>query len=305
MIRYLAIRLVQMVPAIIGLTFILFVLVRVGGDPVAGLVPPDSTPEEIASIIAAYGFDRPLYVQYFDSLGLILRGDFGNSIRFRTAALPMVLERLPATLWLTSASVVIAILIAFPAALLSVVYRNSIIDLMVTFTSTLGRALPNFWLGIILILTFSLHYRWFPVSGMSSFASIVLPATTLGTSIATTFARILRSSLLETMPKSFITAARAKGLAAKMVLMRHALRNALIPTVTVFGMQVSWLLGGAVIVENVFAWPGIGRLMLASVLLRDLSVVQAGVFVFALVVMGANLLVDIVCVFLDPRIRVG
>ncbi len=303
--RYIVIRLLQLIPSIVGLTLVLFILVRVGGDPVAGLVPPDSTPEEIASVRAAYGFDRPLYVQYFESLRNILRGDFGKSIRFRTAALPLVLERLPATLWLSFVAVVIAILIAFPAALLSVVYKDSIIDLTVTLASTLGRALPNFWLGIILILVFSLHYRWFPVSGMGSFLSIVLPATTLGASIATTFARILRSSLLETMPKSFITAARAKGLGVRIVLMRHALRNALIPAVTVFGLQVSWLLGGSVIVENVFAWPGIGRLMLASVLLRDLSVVQAGVFVFALVVMGANLAVDILYVFLDPRIRVG
>ncbi len=305
MSKYVVIRLLQLIPSIIGLTLVLFILVRVGGDPVAGLLPPDSTAEEIASVRAAYGFDRPFYVQYFESLRHILRGDFGQSIRFRTAALPLVLERLPATLWLSLVAVVIAILIAFPAALLSVVYKDSVIDLTVTLASTLGRALPNFWLGIILILLFSLHYRWFPVSGMSSFSSIVLPAITLGASIATTFARILRSSLLETMPKSFITAARAKGLGVKTVLMRHALRNALIPTVTVFGLQMSWLLGGSVIVENVFAWPGIGRLMLASVLLRDLSVVQAGVFVFALVVMGANLAVDIVYVFLDPRIRVG
>ncbi|HBY93236.1 MAG TPA: ABC transporter permease [Chloroflexi bacterium] len=303
MARYLISRLLQMIPPLFGLTLILFVLLRIGGDPVAHLVRPEASPEEIAAVRAAYGFDRPLHEQYLRSLVLMLRGDFGTSFRFRTAAMPLVLERLPATLELAVAALVVAILIALPAGLLSAIYQNSPLDLFVTTTSTLGRAMPNFWIGIMLILFFAVQLRVLPVSGRDQPTSIILPAVTLGGGIATALARILRSSMLEVMRQEYIVTARAKGLPERVVLIRHALRNALIPAVTVFGLQMAWLLGGAVIVENVFAWPGLGRLMLASVLVRDLSVVQAGVFVFALVVMGTNLLVDFSYALLDPRIR--
>lgn len=303
MTRYLISRLLQMIPPLFGLTLILFVLLRIGGDPVAHLVRPEASPEEIAAVRAAYGFDRPLPEQYLKSLGLMLRGDFGNSFRFRTPALPLVLERLPATIQLSLAAIVVALIIGIPAGLLSAIYQNSPLDFLVTTASTLGRAMPNFWIGIMLILIFAVQLRVLPVSGRQHPAAIILPAVTLGSGIATVIARILRSSMLEVMRQEYITTARAKGLPEHRVLFRHAMRNALIPTITVFGLQMAWLLGGAVIVENVFAWPGLGRLMLASVLVRDLSVVQAGVFVFALVVMVTNLLVDLSYSLLDPRIR--
>jgi peptide/nickel transport system permease protein len=302
-IRYIFRRLLQMIPSLLGLTLILFVLMRIGGDPVAHLVNPEASPEEIEAVRVAYGFDRPLHEQYLKSLQLIVQGDFGTSFRFRTAALPLVLERLPATLELSLAAIVVALVIAIPAGLLSAIYQNSPLDLFVTTTSTLGRAMPNFWFGIMLILVVAVHLRWLPVSGRTGFASLVLPAVTLGTSIAPAIARILRSSMLEIMRLEYMTTARAKGLQERTVIVRHGLRNALIPVVTVIGLQMAWLLGGAVIVEEVFAWPGLGRLMLASVLVRDLAVVQAGVFVFALVVMMSNLLVDLSYALLDPRIR--
>ncbi len=305
MTNYLFSRFIQMIPPLFGLTIILFILLRVGGDPLAHLVDPQASPEEIAAVAAAYGFDRPFYEQYLRQLGLIVRGDFGDSFRFRTAALPLVLERLPATLELAAAALIVALLIAIPAGLLSAIYQNSPIDLLVTTTSTLGRAMPNFWIGIMLILFFAVNFRWFPPSGRLEATSIVLPAITLGSSIATALARVLRSSMLEVMRQEYILAARAKGLSRFFVLTRHALRNALIPFITVFGLQMAWLLGGAVIIEEVFAWPGLGRLILASVQVRDLAVVQAGVFVFALVVMGTNLLVDLSYALLDPRIRYG
>jgi peptide/nickel transport system permease protein len=292
-----------MIPPLIGLTLILFVLLRIGGDPVAHLVNPEASEQEIAAVRAAYGFDRPLYEQYLRQLTLILQGDFGDSFRFRTAAMPLVLERLPATLELALASIIVALLIAIPAGLLSAVYQNSPLDLTVTVLSTLGRAMPSFWIGIMLILVFAVHLRWLPVSGRMEPASIILPAITLGSGIATALARVLRSSMLEVMRQEYITTARAKGAPSHLVLLRHGLRNALIPFITVLGLQMAWLLGGAVIVEEVFAWPGLGRLLLNSVLVRDLAVVQAGVFVFALVVMVANLLVDISYAWLDPRIR--
>ncbi|MEM7124783.1 MAG: ABC transporter permease [Chloroflexota bacterium] len=305
MTNYLLSRLVQMIPPLFGLTIILFILLRVGGDPVAHLVDPEASPEEIAAVRAAYGFDRPLYEQYARQLGMIVLGDFGDSFRFRTAAMPLVLERLPATLELAAASMVVAILIAIPAGLLSAIYQNSPIDLVVTAGSTLGRAMPNFWIGIMLILFFAVTLRWLPPSGRLEATSIILPAITLGSSIATALARVLRSSMLEVLRQEYIISARAKGVSNYTVLVRHALRNALIPFVTVFGLQMAWLLGGSVIVEEVFAWPGLGRLILASVQVRDLAVVQAGVFVFALVVMGTNLLVDLSYALLDPRIRYG
>jgi peptide/nickel transport system permease protein len=292
-----------MIPPLIGLTIILFVLLRIGGDPVAHLVNPEASPEEIAVVRAAYGFDRPYIEQYFRQVGLILAGDFGDSFRFRTPALPLVLERLPATLELALASIIVAVVIAVPAGLLSAVYQNSPLDLLVTTTSTLGRAMPNFWIGIMLILLFAVALEWLPVSGRLEPASIILPAVTLGASIATSLARILRSSMLEVIRQEYMTTARAKGLTGYAVIVNHGLRNALIPFVTVFGLQMAWLLGGSVIVEEVFAWPGLGRLLLKSVQVRDLSVVMAGVFVFALVVMVSNLLVDLIYSILDPRIR--
>lgn len=303
MVKYASVRFLQLIPALFGISLILFILLRIGGDPVAHLVRPEATEEEIQAVRRAYGFDRPLPEQYLRSLTLMVQGDFGNSFRFRTPAMPLVLERLPATLQLAFASVIVALVIAIPAGLLAAVHQNSPIDLVVTTMSTLGRAMPNFWIGIMLILLFAVELRWLPVSGREQPASIILPAITLGTAIATSLARILRSSMLEVMRADYMTTARAKGLKERRILIRHGMRNALIPVVTVFGLQTAWLLGGAVIVEEVFAWPGMGRLMLASVLVRDLSVVQAGVLVFALIVMGANLLVDISYFFLDPRIR--
>jgi peptide/nickel transport system permease protein len=303
MARYLLSRVFQMIPPLFGLTIILFILLRIGGDPIAHLVDPEASAEQIAEIRAAYGFDRPFHEQYFKQLWLTMRGDFGDSFRFREPAMPLVLARLPATLELALASIAVALIIAIPAGILSAVYQNSWLDFLVTITSTLGRAMPNFWVGIMLILLVAVQLRWLPVSGRDGPASIILPALTLGTGVATTLARVMRSSLLEVMRKDYMTTARAKGLRAWVVTLRHGLRNALIAVVTVFGLQVAWLLGGSVVVEEVFAWPGMGRLILNSVLVRDLTVVQAGVLLFAIVVMITNLLVDLLYAVLDPRIR--
>ncbi|MCY7287996.1 MAG: ABC transporter permease [Cryobacterium sp.] len=305
MIRYVAVRILQLIPSLIGLSLILFVLMRIGGDPVSNLVRPEASPEEVAAVRAAYGFDRPLHEQYFSSLGMILMGDFGDSVRFRSAAMPLVLERLPATLQLAAAATVVALLIAIPTGLISALFQNSPLDVTITLASTLGRAMPNYWLGIMLILFFSVQLRWLPVSGTGDWRNLVLPAVTLGIGVAPALARILRSSLIEVLRREYVVTARAKGLTESIVLLRHALRNALIPFVTILGLQVAWLLGGAVIVEEVFAWPGMGRLIFRSVQVRDLAVVQAGVFIFALIVMVANLVVDMSYAWLDPRIRYG
>ena len=300
---YIFTRTLQMIPPLIGLTIILFVVLRVGGDPVAHLVHPEASAAEVAVVREAYGFDRPLHEQYFRQMGLMLRGDFGESIRFRSPALPLVLARLPATLELALASLLVALIIAIPAGILSAIYQNSPLDLFVTTMSTVGRAMPNFWIGIMLVLVFAVHLRWFPVSGRGDLIHLILPAVTLGTGIATVLARILRSSMLEVLRQEYVTTARSKGLPSRVVILKHAARNALIAVMTVFGLQVAYLLGGSIVVEEVFAWPGLGRLMLRSVLFRDLAVVQAAVLIFALVVMGANLLIDILYAVVDPRIR--
>jgi peptide/nickel transport system permease protein len=303
MIRYTLLRLVQLIPSLIGLSIILFILMRIGGDPVAHLVRPEASPDEVAAVRAAYGFDRPLYEQYLSSIGRILVGDFGESVRFRSPAMPLVLERLPATLQLAMAALVVALLIAIPAGLIAAIFQNSPLDVTITLTSTLGRAMPNYWLGIMLILLLGVQLRWLPVSGTGDWRNLVLPATTLGIGIAPALSRLLRSSMIEVLRREYVVTARAKGLQESLVVLRHAMRNALIPFVTIFGLQMAWLLGGAVIVEEVFAWPGMGRLIYRSVQVRDLAVVQAGVFIFALIVMIANLLVDLSYALLDPRIN--
>jgi peptide/nickel transport system permease protein len=302
MVRYIGLRFVQLIPSLFGLTVILFILMRIGGDPVAHLVRPEADEAEIAAVRAAYGFDRPLHEQYLTSLVMLVRGDFGESVRFRSAAMPLVLERLPATLQLAAAATVVALVIAIPIGLISALFQNSPLDITLTLTSTLGRAMPNYWLGIMLILLFGVQLRWLPVSGTGGWEHLVLPAVTLGIGIAPALARLLRSSMIEVLRREYVITARAKGLTETIVVLRHAMRNALIPFVTIFGLQVAWLLGGAVIVEEVFAWPGMGRLIYRSVQVRDLAVVQAGVFIFALIVMVANLLVDLSYAILDPRI---
>jgi peptide/nickel transport system permease protein len=303
MIRYTLLRLIQLIPSLIGLSIILFILMRIGGDPVAHLVRPEASPDEVAAVRAAYGFDRPLHEQYLSSIGRILAGDFGESVRFRSPAMPLVLERLPATLQLALSALVVALLIAIPVGLIAAIFQNSPLDVAITLTSTLGRAMPNYWLGIMLILLFGVQLRWLPVSGTGDWRNLVLPATTLGIGIAPALSRLLRSSMIEVLRREYVVTARAKGLKESLVVLRHAMRNALIPFVTIFGLQMAWLLGGAVIVEEVFAWPGMGRLIYRSVQVRDLAVVQAGVFIFALIVMIANLLVDLSYALLDPRIN--
>ncbi|MBC8075495.1 MAG: ABC transporter permease [Chloroflexales bacterium] len=305
MLRYLVRRLLQTIPVLIMLTAILFTVTRLRGDPVLQFVAPDATDAEIESTRRAYGFDRPLVEQYVRFLGGALRGDFGESFRFRQPALPLVLERVPATLTLTFAALLIAWLIALPTGIVSAMRHNSALDLAATSVSVVGRAMPNYWMGIMLILVFGVQLRWLPVSGTGDgeWQYLVLPALTLGLGVATTLTRLIRSSMLEVIRQEYITTARAKGLSELTVMLRHALRNSLISVVTVFGLQIGWLLGGAIIVEQVFAWPGMGRLMLQAVYTKDMAMLQAGVFVSAVLIIAINLLVDISYTLLDPKIR--
>jgi peptide/nickel transport system permease protein len=263
----------------------------------------DYSPDQIEGLRKAWGLDRPLYEQYLVFLRSAAQGDFGFSPRYRRTAMEMVVERLPWTYLLAGVSAVVALAIAIPLGVLSAVKRNSALDLASTAFATLGAAMPNFWIGIMLILLFSVMLRVLPAFGADSWKSIIMPAITLGAAIAARLARLTRSAMLEVLGQDFIRTARAKGLAARRVIYGHALRNALIPVVTAFGLQLGWLLGGAVVVEQVFAWPGLGRLMIEAIGLRDVPIVQAGVFWFALSFLFINLAVDVSYTLLDPRIR--
>jgi len=303
MTAYVLRRLLQMVPVVFGITLIVFLLVRASGDPVVLLLPEDATQEQIDLLRASLGLDRPVLEQYGRYLWNLLQGDFGTSLRFRNQdALAITLERLPATLQLASAALLVAVLISLPAGVIAAVYRNRWPDRLASTLSVVGEAMPNFWLGIMLILVFSVQFGLFPVSGRGGLAHLALPALTLGTALAALLTRLMRSSLLEVLNQDYVRTATAKGLVRRVVLSKHALRNALLSYVTVLGLQVASLMAGAVVTEQVFAWPGIGLLAIQAINSRDMAIIQTVVIVASLVVMSANLLVDVLYSLIDPRI---
>lgn len=304
MVSYVLRRLIEMIPVIFGITLIVFILLRVSGDPVRLMLGEDSTPEQVQQLRTNLGLDKPIYQQYLIFMAGLVRGDFGESIRYSNQpALSVVLERLPATLQLGLAALVVAIGISLPAGIIAAVYRNKFPDYCASFLAVIGQAMPNFWLGIMLILIFSIMLQWTPVSGRESFLSLLLPGVTLGAGLAAILMRLLRSSLLEVFGQDYIRTGKAKGLSARAVLNKHALRNAVLSYITVIGLQMASLMAGAVITEQVFAWPGIGQLAIQAVNSRDMAVVQAIVIVAALIVMFANLVVDILYSVIDPRIQ--
>lgn len=278
-------------------------LVRVTGDPVSMMLPETATDEERESLKEALGFNEPLPVQYMKYLGDLVKGDFGESFRYDMDALDLVLERLPATFQLAIASMIVAIIISVPLGILSAVKRNSFMDLFITGGAVLGKAMPSFWLGIMLILMFAVNLQLFPVSGKGGLMHLILPAITLGTGIAAEMTRLIRSSMLEILGQDFIRTARSKGLRESIVVNKHAFRNALIPVVTIMALQTSTLIGGTLITETVFAWPGLGQLLVQAVNLRDMSVVQAATLLIAVFVILSNLIADLIYRLLDPRIK--
>ncbi|HLS06338.1 MAG TPA: ABC transporter permease [Bacillota bacterium] len=295
-------RLMQIIPVLLIIILIVFTLVYLAGDPVALMLPADATEEDVETLRKALKLDRPYIVQLGAYIGHLLTGDFGTSFHYNEPALPLVLERLPATIELALAAMIVAILISIPLGIWSAMKRNSTVDVAITGTSVLGAAIPNFWLGIMLILIFAVNYKWFPVSGRGSLAHLVLPAITLGTGLAATIARLMRSSLLDVLSQDYIRTAKAKGIRQWPIIFVHSLRNALIPVVTMIALQAGGLMGGALVTEYIFAWPGIGQLLIQSIHVRDMSVIQAATFMIALIVIGLNLFADIMYRWLDPRI---
>ncbi len=293
-----------MVPILFGVVTIIFVLLRLSGDPVRLYLPEDASEQQVAQMRASLGLDRPIHVQYGIYIARLATGDLGESIRYRNQDVAgIVLERLPATLELAGASLLVAILISLPLGTLAALNRNRLPDLLSSAVAMLGRAMPNFWVGIMLILFFGIRLEWFPVSGRNGLASLVLPAVTLGASMAALLMRLVRSGMIEVMSQDYVRTAKAKGLPWHSVVVKHGLRNALIAYVTVLGLEIAGLMAGAVITEQVFAWPGIGRLAIQAINSLDMAIVQAVVILASVIVMVANLAVDLTYALIDPRIR--
>jgi ABC-type dipeptide/oligopeptide/nickel transport system permease component len=300
---FLVRRVARAVVALWGVVTIVFVLMRLSGDPVPLLLPPDAPRSEVFRVRAELGLDQPLLVQYAVFLANVAHGDLGRSIHMRVPAMQLAAERLDATIQLAVASFVIAIAIALPAGLISALKRDTLWDHAVMGLALLGQAAPTFYIGIMLILILGLQFGLLPISGRGGWQNMVMPALTLGAFAMASIARLTRSAVLDISRTDFIRTARAKGLGEASILTRHNLKNAAIPIVTIMGLQFGTLLGGAVVTETVFSWPGIGRLAIQSIYNRDYPVVQAAVVLMACSVILVNFLVDLAYGWLDPRIR--
>ncbi|MEN3012180.1 MAG: ABC transporter permease [Dictyoglomus thermophilum] len=307
MLRYIVRRLLQAIPVFIGVTLITFILFFIApGDPARLIAGQRADAETIARIRSIWGLDKPLPVQYLLFLGRIIKLDFGRSFKTNIPVIESIGERLQATAVLAFFAFIIAILLGVTAGIISAVKQYSFFDYTAMVIALLGVSAPVYWVGIILLLIFGFKLGWLPLGGYISeygIKAVILPAVTLGTRPAAYFARLARSSMLEVIRQEYITTARAKGLPESKVIFKHALRNALIPVVTYAGMVVGDLLTGAVLTETIFAWPGIGRLVVQAILDRDLPVLQGGVIVIALIYILANLIVDLSYALIDPRIR--
>lgn len=303
--RYLIRRLLYAALTVLGVVTLVFFLQRISGDPVAMMLPPETTFEEQDRFRALLGLDKPLHVQYGKFLLMLLQGDLGYSYRQAAPAIGLVLQRLPSSAQLAGAALTVALLIGIPSGVIAAIKRNSLIDRGVMAIALLGQAMPVYWLGILLILLFSVKLRWLPAIGAEGIVALIMPGIALGAYSSARLARLTRSTMLEVLRLDFVRTARAKGLREGRVVMRHAFRNALIPVVTVLGLEIAGLIGGAVITETVFAWPGVGRLSVDAILARDYPVVQAVVLLISTLFVSINLGVDLLYGVLDPRISIG
>ncbi len=311
--KYILNRIIALIPVLLLVSIAVFSLIHlIPGDPIDFIFAEEelSDPEVRAMFEKALGLDKPLLTQYVNWMGKILRGDFGQSIHYDRANLALILERFPATILLTIVASIVSVLIAIPAGVVAAIKRNTPSDYTAMVLALLGISIPNFWLGILLILTFSLYFPVLPSSGYAaSFADplgtlkyLLLPSITLGTGMAAIVARMTRSEMLEEISKEYVRTARAKGLPERLVIFKHTLKNALVPTITVVGLQFGRLLGGTIIVETIFAWPGVGSLVVDAIYSRDYPLVQALVLAFAVIFVSVNFFVDILYKYVNPRI---
>lgn len=304
MTKYLLKRLWQSMIAIFGITVVVFVILHLTGDPVELMVSPTTPQEQMDILREQLGYNDPLHIQYIRYIKGLLVGDFGTSYYYHEPALKVVLERVPATMELACAALLISVLLGIPAGIISAIKRNSFTDSVIRILALLGQCLPAFWLGIMLIMLFSVKLGWFPTGGNEEgWKSLIMPAFTLGLFSAATICRLLRSNMIEVMSKEYIDVAKAKGLRSYVVIMKHAFKNAFSSILTMLGMQFASLLGGSVITETVFAWPGVGRLVIQSIQSSDFAVVQCIVFLMAMVFVVTNLIVDLLYSVINPRVR--
>ena len=300
--QYLARRLaLTLLTIFLGLSF-MFVVLHMAGDPVLLLVPVDASPDYIERMRVEWGFADPLWVQYGRFIGNALLGDFGTSLRYNVPALTLVLERLPATGLLTLASMVFAVVLGVPLGFVAAVRKGRLADRLSTVGSVLGQSIPSFWLGLLLILVFSVMLGVLPTGGMGTLKQLIMPSVTLGLFSLGRVVKLTRSGVLEVLRADFVRTARAKGLREWVVLYRHVLKNAAVPIVTIIGLQMGGLIGGAIVVETIFAWPGLGRLIVQSIQFRDFPTALAAVFFTAVLVSIINVVVDLLYGLLNPRI---
>jgi peptide/nickel transport system permease protein len=303
--RYFIRRVLLTIPVLLGVATLVFALIHfIPGDPAQAMLGEGATPEDVEQLRQRLGLDRPLLVQYGSFLQGLLRGDLGVSLRNDQPVTQQILERMPATAELAFAAMAVAVVIALPLGIVAAVWRGTIVDVGAMTLSLVGISVPNFWLGPLLAIVFAVELGWLPVGGRGTVGHLVLPAATLGAALAAILARMTRASLLEELGEPYVLAARAKGVSRTRAVLHHALRNSLIPIVTILGLQFGVVLTGAVITETIFAWPGIGRLLIQSISFRDYPTVQGCVLLIAVTYVGVNLVTDLTYGFLDPRIRV-
>lgn len=306
MIAYIGRRLAFSVFVLWGAVTIVFAVLRiVPGNPALVILGPDANQAEIDALRESLGLNDPLIIQYFNYLWDVLHLDFGPSLRMGGDAMQHVVDRMPMTALLATVAVIIAVVVGVGLGILAALNANSFLDRTITVLSLAGQSIPNFWIGLVFILIFARALNWLPSAGAGSVSSVILPAVTLGLSFTALVTRLTRSGLLEVMNEGYIQTARAKGLKERLVVFPHAIRNALIPIVTVIGLYFGTILGGSVIVETVFAWPGVGRLIIDSIGFRDYGVVQAGILMIAGIYVFINLLVDVLYGYVDPRVRLA
>lgn len=313
MTRYIVERLFWTVPVVIGVSLIVFLILHLTpGDPAVVMLGPEATPEAIERLHRDLGLDRPLYTQYGLWLGRVARADLGVSYTMRAPVVDLIMAKFKNTLLLVATGLAFSTLVGMAAGMVAATHQNSWLDRVITASTLFGVSMPVFWLGIMLILLFAVRLSWFPSTGMSSSGGggvrdvlhhLVLPALTIGVASLGTVARFMRSAALEVMSQDYVRTARAKGLTERRIHFVHTFKNALIPVITVVGMQIGYLLGGAVLTETVFSWPGLGRLMLDGILARDFPLVQGSVLLIALVFVLVNLAVDLLYAYVDPRIH--
>jgi peptide/nickel transport system permease protein/oligopeptide transport system permease protein len=304
MLNFLLRRLLAIIPVLLGISLMLFIMLRMlPGDPAQVLAGQMASPADVEVIRIQMGLDKPVYIQYASFLNRLLHFDLGVSARTQNPVIEEIWARLPNTVLLALCAITLATVLGIPAGIIAAVRPYSWVDYTVTVAALIGISMPVFWLGIMLMIVFAITLQWLPAGGIGTWQHLVLPSVTLAAFVVAFIARMTRSCMLEVLSQDYVTTARSKGLREKVIIIKHALKNALIPIITVVGLQFGLLLGGAVLTETVFAWPGLGRLIVDSILARDYAMIQGSILIFGLLYTLVNLLVDLTYAFVDPRIR--